>query len=76
MAYAPSDHAVSQPLSWSGLRAGLAAFRTAFLTFRRKRAVYLRTVRELQSYQAHELQDLRIQPADFDELARRQAGLW
>jgi uncharacterized protein YjiS (DUF1127 family) len=76
MAYAPLDHAVSRPLDRGGLRAGLAAFRTAFLNYRRKRAVYLRTLRELQSYQPHELQDLRIQPADFEELARRQAGLW
>ena len=55
--------------------AKLAARKEAFITWRRKREIYLRTLRELQSYRPHELLDLRIQSGDFEELARKQAGL-
>jgi uncharacterized protein YjiS (DUF1127 family) len=42
--------------------------------YRRKRAIYLRTLDELNSYRPHELADLRIHTGDFEELARQQAG--
>ena len=58
----------------NGLGVRLAAIRTAFETYRRKRSVYLRTLRELQSYRPRELNDLRIDPADFEAVARKAAG--
>jgi hypothetical protein len=36
--------------------------------------VYLRTLQELQAYRPHELHDLKVQSADFEHLARKQAG--
>lgn len=75
MAYVSSDQSASAPPSLGALLAGFAAFRDGFAAYRRKRAVYLRTLGELQSYRPHELHDLRVQPSDFEELARRQAGL-
>ncbi len=73
MAYVSTHHhPVSAP---SLLGSRLASVRAAFSTWRRKREVYLRTLRELQSYRPHELQDLRIQSGDIEELARQQAGL-
>ena len=75
MAYATSEHAVASPSLLSALKARIAKLHNDYMTYRQKRAVYLRTLRELQSYRPHELHDLRVQTADFQELARRQAGL-
>lgn len=74
MAFITTDRVVSPPPLFGSLRAGLAAFSAAVRTYRGQRQVYLRTLRELQSYAPHELQDLRIQPSDFEALARNQAG--
>ena len=74
MAHISFDHpAPSLPLV-GALRARLFVATQAFKTWRRKREVYLRTLRELQSYRPHELHDLRIQTGDFEVLARQQAG--
>jgi hypothetical protein len=71
MAYAGTHHPT---LPTGGLAARIAAWRRAHAAYREKRAIYLRTLRELQSYRPHELNDLRIHPADFERLAREQAG--
>jgi hypothetical protein len=73
MAYISVDHPVSSPIA--AIRARLGAAWEAYSAHRRKRAIYLRTLRELQSYRPHELHDLRLQGADFEELARQHAGL-
>ena len=54
--------------------ARLAAWRSAYETYRAKRAIYLRTLRELRSYRPWEMHDLKIDPADFETVARKQAG--
>jgi hypothetical protein len=74
MAYISSDHPVPSLPIFGALKARLAASKEAYRTYRRKREIYLRTLRELQSYRPHELLDLRIQSGDFEELARKQAG--
>jgi uncharacterized protein YjiS (DUF1127 family) len=73
MAYMNSAAAASatHPPSWPYL---LADLREAFVTYRRKRAIYERTFRELQSYSRRDLLELGISPDQIDELARRQAG--
>jgi uncharacterized protein YjiS (DUF1127 family) len=73
MAHISFDHAAPLPVL-GALRARLAGAVEAFKTYRRKRDIYLRTLRELQAYRPHELQDLRIQSGDFEALARQQAG--
>ena len=55
-------------------RTRLIALVETWRTYRRKRAVYLRTLDELNAYQPHELSDLRIHTGDFERLARQQAG--
>ena len=52
----------------------LVRLRMRLREYRRKRAIYLRTLQELRSYQPHELNDLRIHPTEFEALAREQAG--
>jgi len=74
MAYISSDHPAPSLPILGALGARYAASKEAFKTWRRKREIYLRTMRELQSYRPHELLDLRIQSGDFEELARKQAG--
>jgi uncharacterized protein YjiS (DUF1127 family) len=74
MAYISLPNVASRPALFSALRAKLAAARTEFQIYREKRAIYLRTLRELQSYRPHELHDLKIHPANFEEVARKQAG--
>jgi hypothetical protein len=56
------------------LRAAFAAYRRARETYRKQRATYRQTLRELRSYRPRELHDLRIDPADFEAIARRHAG--
>ena len=73
MAYIISERA-GRPAVIETLAAPLARLRTNFRDYRRKRAIYLRTLRELRSYQPHELNDLQIHASDFPELARKQAG--
>ena len=75
MAFISTEHAAPSLSPLGAVRAGVAGFIDAFNTYRRRRAVYLRTLRELQSYRPHELHDLRVQPGDFEELARKHAGL-
>jgi hypothetical protein len=75
MTFISTDRSPSSPSPTGALLAGITGFVDAFSTYRRKRAVYLRTLQELESYRPHELQDLKVQSADFEELARRQAGL-
>lgn len=60
--------------SWGVTRSRLSALVESWREYRRKRAIYLRTLEELNSYRPHELADLRIHTGDFEELARRQAG--
>lgn len=74
MAYLATDQINASPDTFGAIKAGLTGFREAFATYRRQRAIYLRTLRELQSYRPHELHDLRVQSADFEALARKQAG--
>ena len=74
MADITSHHGVARPAFLGGLMTRLASARTEFQIYRQKRAIYLRTLRELQAYKPHELHDLRIQSGDFEELARKQAG--
>ena len=74
MAFIGTDRSPASPSLMGALRAGFTGFGEAFKTYRRKRAIYVRTLRELQSYRPHELHDLKVQSADFEELARRQAG--
>jgi uncharacterized protein YjiS (DUF1127 family) len=74
MAYVTSSAPASSLSIFGALRARLAAAKGSFAEYRRKREIYLRTLSELQSYRPHELQDLRIQADDIEELARRQAG--
>jgi uncharacterized protein YjiS (DUF1127 family) len=74
MANISFDRAPSSLPILGALRARLAVSTGAFKTWRRKREIYLRTLRELQAYRPHELRDLRIQSDDFEELARKQAG--
>ena len=74
MAHISFDHPTASLPLFGALRARLSAATQAFKTWRRKREVYLRTLRELQSYRPHELHDLRIQTGDFEALARQQAG--
>lgn len=70
MAYADT----SFPSFLGPIKARLAAAKADLREYRRKRAVYLRTLNELQAYRPHELQDLRIGSSDIDMLARKQAG--
>lgn len=73
---AGSPSSVSRLLSTLGaLKARISGFQNDYASYRQRRAVYLRTLHELQSYRPRELHDLRVHPADFEELARRQAGL-
>ncbi len=60
--------------SLAALRNAFAAYRRTFETYRRQRAVYVQTLRELRSYRPWELADLPIHPADFEAVARKQAG--
>jgi ferric-dicitrate binding protein FerR (iron transport regulator) len=68
------SHGASRPALVRAALARLTAARTAFQIYRHKRAIYLRTLRELRSYKPHELHDLKIHSGDFEELARKQAG--
>ena len=71
-------HIPSHRDNQSGVRALLTKLknlRESRQTYRRKRAVYRRTLLELESYRPHELADLGIHGEDFDLLARQQAGL-
>ena len=72
MAHITSSY--SRPALFGTLLARFAAARTALQIHRSRRAIYLRTLRELQSYRPHELHDLKIHSSDFEELARKQAG--
>jgi hypothetical protein len=79
MAYFHSDDLAPLP---GALDIRLTALHDAWDTYRRtresyrnKRAVYHRTLRELRSYRPNELHDLKIDPADFEIVARIQAGL-
>ena len=74
MAYVTSEHAVRPPLL-SGLAIRLGALRDQIAANRRKREIYLRTLRELESYSLRELNDLKLDPADFKSVARQSAGL-
>jgi hypothetical protein len=75
MAYTATHHHAATPLPIFGaLRAKFAAAKDSFAEYRHKRAIYLRTLRELQSYRPHELADLRVQSGDVERLAREQAG--
>ena len=65
---------VTAPSPGGALTATIRGWLDTYQTHRRRRDVYLRTLRELQSYRPHELHDLRVQSADFEELARKQAG--
>lgn len=67
-------HPTRLDVSIAAMRDAFATYRERREIYRRKRAVYLRTLRELQSYRPHELSDLRIDPADFQAIARKQAG--
>ena len=58
----------------TALRDAIAAYRQSRETYRQQREVYLRTLRELRSYKPWEMHDLRIDPADFEAVARQQAG--
>ena len=73
LAYLISERA-GRPAVVEALAAPLARLQKSLRDYRRKRAIYLRTLRELQSYQPHELTDLQIHASDFPELARKQAG--
>ena len=79
MAHFASDELAPLP---SALDVRLTALRDAWDTYRRtrevyreRREIYRRTLRELRSYRPNELHDLRIDPADFEAVARMQAGL-
>ena len=72
MAYITSSH--GRPALFGALLARFTAARTALQIYRGRRAIYMRTLRELQSYKPHELHDLKIHSGDFEELARKQAG--
>lgn len=74
MANISFDHAAPSLPLFGALRVRFSAATEAFKSYRRKREIYLRTLRELQSYRPHELHDLRIQSGDFEALARQQAG--
>jgi uncharacterized protein YjiS (DUF1127 family) len=52
----------------------LAELPAAFYEYQRKRAIYLRTLNELESYRPRELADLGINSGDIEALARKQAG--
>jgi len=67
-------HASSSAPILEAVRAGIAAARASFRDYRRRREIYLRTLRELRAYRPHELADLRIQSDDIERLAREQAG--
>jgi len=68
-------HHPSAPASvLEALRVGIEAAKESFRDYRRRREVYLRTLRELRAYRPHELADLRIQSDDIERLAREQAG--
>jgi len=56
------------------VESAVGVYRDARAENRRRREVYKRTLRELESYRPHELHDLKIDPADFETLARQQAG--
>ena len=58
----------------AALRDAFAAYRRTRAIYRQQRAVYLQTLRELRSYRPSELHDLPIDPADFEAVARKQAG--
>ena len=73
MAYLSSD-APAYPAATPGWRARLTNLRERIATYRRKRDLYERTLRELQSYSRHDLLDLGISPEDLHGLARRHAG--
>lgn len=53
----------------------LSELPAVFYEYQRKREIYLRTMRELESYRPHELADLRIASSDIEAIARKQAGL-
>jgi uncharacterized protein YjiS (DUF1127 family) len=75
MAYITAGNtSVANPSLVASLRERIATARESFATYRHKRAIYLRTLRELQSYRQHELIDLGIQSGDIETLARKQAG--
>jgi uncharacterized protein YjiS (DUF1127 family) len=74
MTFISTEYGASSPSPLAAIRAGLAGFAQGIRTYRKQRAIYLRTLRELESYRPHELHDLRVQSADFEELARKQAG--
>jgi hypothetical protein len=74
MAYSTVSGRYANRSPFAAIREALEGYRHAFMTYRRRRAIYLRTLRELQAYRPHELHDLRVQSADFEELARQQAG--
>ncbi len=74
MAYFTFGDRQTNRSTFAAIREALEGCRHAFTTYRGKRAVYLRTLRELQAYRPHELHDLRVQSADFEELARKQAA--
>ena len=74
MAFITSEYGAAVPSRSGAAKTGLAGLLNSFRIYRQRRAIYLRTLRELQSYRPHELHDLRVQSADFEELARKQAG--
>ena len=73
MAYAASEEG-GRASGFMTAIAPLARLRGKFREYRRKRMIYQRTLRELRSYQPHELNDLKIHASDFAALARQQAG--
>jgi uncharacterized protein YjiS (DUF1127 family) len=58
----------------TALFARLAELPVAIHEYQRKRAIYIRTLEELESYRPRELADLGISTGDFETLARKQAG--
>ena len=75
MAYITSDRGAVAPALPGFLTTGLADLRSRFASYRHQRAIYLRTLRELESYTQRELHDLRLDPADFETLARQNAAM-
>ncbi len=76
-----ASHDFTEVVIPTALNSRIAALRNAFASYRRtraiyrqQRAIYFQTLRELQSYRPSEMHDLRIDPADFEAVARKQAG--